>query len=145
MTYQIMLTADQKLWIIAVMQVVTLILNALLTVVLIFLGCSVITVKFVSALVFMLRPLVYNMYVRNNYAIDKKIQPKKEALRQRWDGFGQHIAYFIHTNTDIVILTLFCDKISEVSVYSVYLLVVNAIKGIINSLSSGISASLGNL
>ncbi len=145
MTYQLMLAADQKLWLISTMQSVTLILNAIFTVILILLGCSIITVKLVSSFIFMLRPLVYNIYVRRQYDINKKVEPTNDVLKQRWDGFGQHIAYFIHTNTDIVILTIFSRRMSEVSVYSVYMLVVNSVKGIISSISSGISASLGNL
>lgn len=54
------------------------------------------------------------------------------------------MAYIIHNNTDIAVLTLMAN-ITEVSVYSVYLLVVNGIRTIIQSFSSGVSALLGDM
>ena len=51
------------------------------------------------------------------------MESDKDSLAQRWACFGQNFAYFIHSNTDVVVLTLFSD-LKAVSVYSVYLLVV---------------------
>ena len=65
-------------------------------------------------------------------------------LKQKWDGLAQHIAAVIHSNTDVTILTFFCS-LAEVSVYSVYSLVVSGIKKIILAFSSGIDASWGDM
>lgn len=55
-----------------------------------------------------------------------------------------NMAYFIHTNTDVVILTIF-SSLSNVSVYSIYLLIVNALKSLVNSISQAILPSFGNV
>ena len=71
--------------------------------------------------------------VNNNYKIKNK-----------WDGLAQHIASVIHGNTDITVLTIFCT-LAEVSVYSVYYLVIKGIKSLTLSFSNGLDASWGNM
>ena len=56
----------------------------------------------------------------------------------------QHISFVVHTNTDVAILTIF-STMKEVSVYSVYLLIINGIKKIVESFSNGIDASWGDM
>ena len=98
----------------------------------------------ISGLIFVLRPLLQNYYVRKKYNINLDDVQEKYELKQKWDGLAQHIAAVIHSNTDITILTIFCS-LAEVSVYSVYYLVVAGIKKIIQTFSSGIDASWGDM
>ena len=67
------------------------------------------------------------MYVKRKYQILDNARPDNKAIEQRWDGLGHHIAYLLHDNTDITLLTLFTD-IKEVSVYAVYHMIVSCIK-----------------
>ncbi len=145
MTYKLYIQANQKLYIISYVQIITIILNIIATVILVKLGVEVHITKLVTALIFVARPLVQNIYVRKKYKIDlnKKVYEKIE-LKERWDALTQHIAYIIHTNTDIMIITIF-STMKEVSVYSIYLLVVNAIKNISKSFMGGIDAKFGKL
>jgi O-antigen/teichoic acid export membrane protein len=76
--------------------------------------------------------------------LNKKYIPDKRAIQQRWDGLGHHIAFFLHTNTDIVVLTLFTN-IKEVSVYSVYYMIISAVKRLTTIFSSGLEAAFGNM
>ncbi|MBQ3408456.1 MAG: hypothetical protein IJH12_04550 [Clostridia bacterium] len=57
---------------------------------------------------------------------------------------AQHFAYVIHSNADIVILTL-CSSIAEVSVYYVYVLITANIKSVIRGFSNGIDATFGEM
>ena len=50
----------------------------------------------------------------------------------------------MHKNTDIVILTI-CGSLADISVYSVYLMIINAIKSITRSFIGGIDATLGDM
>ncbi len=79
-----------------------------------------------------------------HYEIDKTIYPDKNALSQRWDGFGQNVAFFIHTNTDVVVLTIF-STLANVSVYAVYFMIANSLKTLVVSISSAICPSMGNV
>lgn len=143
-TYNILLSADQKLYITAAIQIVTIVANTLLVVLLINLGVGIHVVRLGSSLVFVLRPILLNWYVRKNYTLTKKIAPDMSATKQRWDGFATHMAYFMHRNTDMVLITFFLN-LKEVSVYYIYFLVITGIQKIINSISSGLTATIGNM
>lgn len=144
LTYQILLQADQKYWLTSGVQILTTWASIIATFILIKLGCSVHMVKLVTALFFVIRPLCFNIYVRKKYDIDSSTPANKDALNQRWSGFGHHIAYFVHTNTDIVLLTIFIG-ITEVSVYSVYLMIVTGVRSLLSALSSAVEPYFGRI
>ena len=144
LTYKLLLNADRKVYFVSLTQIIIVALNLILTVVSIRLFGDVLWVKLISLVAFVLQPILYTSYVKKHYDIDKFQKPDNEALSQRWDGFGQNIAYFIHVNTPIVILTFFCD-LKTVSVYSVYLMIANALKVVSLSISSAIVPSIGNI
>lgn len=143
-TYSLYLQAEQKNYITYSIQIVTTVLNAIAVIFLVKFGQNIQTVKLVSSLIFVMRPILQNLYVRKKYKINLTNANNKFELKQKWDGLSQHVAYIIHNNTDIAVLTLMAN-ITEVSVYSVYLLVVNGIRTIIQSFSSGVSALLGDM
>lgn len=143
-TYEILLQADQKMYFTSILQMLTLIMNTALVVILIKSGTNIHLVKLCSALIFIIRPLILNLYVKKKYNLDKSCRIDNEAIKQRWDGLGQHIAFFIHTNTDIVVLTLFTN-VREVSVYSIYYMVVSGIEKLVNAVSNGLTAAVGNM
>ena len=144
MTYNLFLQAKQRKYVVSSIKISTLILNTIAIIVLIKLGASIQIVKLVSGLIFVLRPVLQNIYVRRKYNINLKNAKGNFDIIQKWDGLAQHIAYVIHEKTDIVLLTL-CTNIVEVSVYSVYLMITNSIKNIITSFSSGLDASFGDM
>lgn len=143
-TYDLYLQAEQKKYVVSILQIVTTVLNTILIIVLVKLNCSIQIVKLVSAIVFIFRPLIQNIYVKKKYQINLKSADENYKIEQKWDGLAQHIAAVIHGNTDVVILTIF-STLSEVSVYAVYNLVVTGIKKVIESFTSGIDALFGNM
>lgn len=150
MTYTVLVQADQRRYITSFLQIGTIILNAIMVVVFIKLGASIHVLKLATSLIYVLRPIALNIYVRRKYSIDKTVKPDNKAVEQRWDGLGHHIAYFVNLNTDVVILTIFSKitdslAFAEVSVYTVYYSVVNGIMKVAGSLSSGVEAALGNM
>ena len=144
LAYQILLQADQKIYFTSVLQVFTIIINTIIVFILIKLGFGIHIVKLGSSFILVLRPIILNLYVKKHYHIKKDCEIDYAAIKQRWDGFGHHIAFFIHKNTDIVIITIFLN-VKEVAVYSVYLMVVIGIQKIVNSISSSITPTIGNL
>ena len=143
-TYQILLQADQKQYITINVQILTTVVNTILTLLLIYCGMSIHIIKLGSSLVYIFRPIFLNYYVKNKYHINSDCDPDNSALKQRWDALGHHIAYFLHNNTDIVVLTLFTN-IMEVSVYAVYNMIVQALTNIIKVFSTGSEAAFGNM
>lgn len=149
-TYQVLLQADQKRYISSFAQLFTLVLNCILVVICIKFGTSVHIMKLVSSLVFFFRPIAINIYVHKKYPLIKKAEPDKDALKQRWDGLGHHLAFFIHENTDVFLLTVFSKisdsfSIAEVSVYSVYYSITYGIGKLSNMLHQAVEAAFGNM
>ena len=143
-SYTLLLNADQCGYVSGFLHTGTIIANAVLTVILLKIGAGVHLVKFVSAAVFITRPLAVNIYGRKKYQIDRKIPKNQKSLSQKWDNFSQSIALYIHTKTDSVLITLFLN-FSEVSVYSVYSLVTTSLSAVLVAISSGFVSGLGNM
>ena len=144
MTYSILLQADQKLYISNILQIVTTLANTGLSLILINQGATLHIVKLGTSFVYILRPLVLYFYVKRKYRIDAKAQPDNDAIKDRWNGLGHHLAYFLHINTDIMLLTFFLD-IKEVSVYSIYLMISSGIQGIVSTISTSLESGFGNI
>lgn len=142
-TYSVLLQADQRRYIIQNLQSITLVLNTTLTCILIYLNYNILIVKLAYCLLHIIRIAVLNIYIRKNYTL-KKMPPQKDYLTQKWDGMGQHIAYFLHSKTDIAVLTLFVN-LKEVAVYSIYNYIVSSLATLSTSFVSGMEAVFGNM
>ena len=138
-----LMNADQKQYLTNTVMTVTNILNVLLVVVLVKSGANILIVKLSSALIFVTRRIFYSGYVKSHYRLPK-VSAKGYDLEQKRTGLGQHMAFFLHTNMDIVLLTLFAD-LKVVSVYAVYYLVARSIWDISSSFSGGMEAAFGEL
>ncbi len=143
-TYLILLQADQKLWIASLMKTVCYIINIIVSSILICNNQSIHIVKLASAAIFVLYPIMQSIFVKKKYNINTNVKPDNSAISQRWDAFWHQVATFVTYNTDITILTLFTNML-EVSVYSVYALVVSGLKSVILSISNGLEAAFGNM
>ena len=143
-SYQMLLVADQRQYVSALLQCVSMILNLLTSIVLILLGFGIHVVKLGSALVYCINPIFTVLYCQRKYHINKKITPDFSALSQRWDAFMHQLAGYVQENTDVTVLTI-CSNVREVSVYSVYYLICNGIKKLISTLTTGLEAAFGNM
>lgn len=143
-TYRLFLEAEQKTYIISTLQIVTYILSTIVIIVLALAGANVLMIKLATCAVFILRPIVQNYYIKRKYNISLKDAPNGYRIKQKWDGFAQHIAAVIHNNTDVVVLTLF-TSLPEVSVYSVYSLVTVGVKKLIQPLTNSFDSLFGDM
>lgn len=143
-SYSILLQAAQRQYITSVINISTTLLNTIFVVLLVSSGRNLIIVKLVSSLIFFLRPVLLYFYANKYFDFDKKAKRNKNALNQKWAGLGQHIAYFIHTNTDVAILTVFGD-LTLVAVYSVYQMVIYGIQNLTSSFTTGMESIFGDM
>ena len=76
--------------------------------------------------------------------LKENIRKKKQhyILKNRWSGFAQNLAHFVNMNTDVALITLFMP-LQYVSVYTVHLLVINALRGIVTSVGNSYQSALG--
>lgn len=143
-TYQMVLEADQKAYIYSVIQIFSVVVNCILTVILINLGFSVQIVKLASSMVFVIRPFVIGLYTKKKYDLKLNVSSDPQLLSQRWDAFAQGLAYFIHSKTDVFVLTVLAT-LKEVSVYSVYALVTTGLSSLFTALDTAVRAAFGNI
>lgn len=144
MTYKLYLQAEQKTYIISIIQIITYILSVIIIVILTKLKCSIHLIKLISGFIFVLRPVMQNIYVKKKCQTSINLANNNYRLKNKWDGLAQHIAAVIHGNTDITILTIF-SSLAEVSVYSIYYLVVKGVNSIIQAFTGGIDAPFGDM
>lgn len=141
---QILMKADQKLYIVQLVQSVTLVLNLVLCIVAIEAGLGIHAVKSITAAVFLLNPLVCRIYVKRHYRINKTLYDSSSTLHEKKDAMIHHAAFFIHRNTDVVIISAFCG-VKSASVYSVYNSVIIMSENLLGSVSSALAAAMGNM
>lgn len=144
LTYQMVLQADQKNYIISLVSIASVIINTFLSAILIVLGLSIHLVKLGSAFVFVIPPIFYNFYVKRKYKIDATVSPNYSLISQRWDAFGHQVANFVNQNTDIIIVTVILG-VKEVSVYSIYYMIAHSIQKFLKAISTGVVAAFGNM
>ena len=140
----LLLTADQRGYIQYNAQTITIILNTVICIVLIQAGGSIQLVKLASSLIYLIRPVALRLYIDKRYQINWKIHYQEEPIQQKWNGVAQHVAAVVLDGTDTIVLTMF-SNLSDVSVYSVYFLVVKGVKTVFLSLTNGIQSLMGEL
>lgn len=141
---QLLLNSAQQGYVSQIVQGGTLILNTVVCSVLILTGSSIVIVKFITALIFLLRPIIQFLYVKKQYKINYEIKISGEPIKQKWNGLAQHIAAVVLDNTDTIVLTTL-STLSNVSVYAIYHLVIYGVKNLFLSLTNGINSLLGDM
>ena len=143
-SYSVLIQADQKTYITQIINSTAIIANAVLTVILIKWGCGILVVKLISSIVFATRPFLTWVYVKKKYGLTDVSDNHTKYLKDKWTGLGQHLAFFVHNNTDIFVLTLL-DNLKSVSIYSVYNMVIANVQNIVASFSTGMEAYFGDM
>ena len=141
---RLLLTADQRGYVQYTAQTIAVVGNTVACYLLIMLGCGIQVVKLTTSIIYLIQPFAIYLYVKKHYQIDTKIKYDKEPIPQKWNGIAQHVSAVILDGTDTVVLTLFAT-LSDVSIYSVYFLVVKGVKQLFMSMTNGITSLIGEL
>lgn len=141
---KILLSADQRGYVQHAAQIVTTLLNTVAVVLMVRIGGSIQMVKISTAVVFLLNPLIIRWYIHRHYQINRNIQYKEEPITQKWNGIAQHISAVVLEGTDNIVLTLFAT-LSDVSIYSIYFMVISGVRQLYVSLTGGLQSLIGEL
>lgn len=143
-TASLLIMASQRSYIINIANGAAYILSAVAILLSIQMGMNIVAVELLSVLPFVLRPFIFNGYIKRKYHICRTSEENKAIVRQRWDGFIHQVVFYINKNVDIILLTVFTSP-KEISVYSTYLMVTNALRAIIETIPASIEAALGDM
>lgn len=141
---QIILIAHQRGYVYYCLQTISIILGTVFSWALIINGCSIIMVKLVPCGFFLIKAIVIRLYVNRKYSINRSIEYDEEPIKQKRNAIAQNISAFVLDGTDMVLITLFLT-LKDVSVYSVYYMVVYGVRTIQIAITREMSAVLGGL
>ncbi|UUM12850.1 sugar isomerase [Clostridiaceae bacterium HFYG-1003] len=141
---RLLLLADQRGYVQNNALIITLIINTLASIILIKYEIPIHIVKLSTSLIYLARPLALRWYVNKHYKINRKAVYNEEPIEQKWNGIAQHICSVVLDQTDIIVLTVM-TTLSQVSIYSIYFLVLSGVKKIFLSMTFGIESLLGEL
>lgn len=141
-TYKLYLQANQKIYITNYLTTCTLIVNLIITFIVIKSFPDIRILKLLSSAAFFVQPLIIRRLIPNDYLSIKSDNIKETVLKNRWSGFAQNLAHYVNMNTDIVLITLFCS-LTDVSIYSVYLLGITALRSFVSYVTNSYQSALG--
>lgn len=143
--YRLLLQADGRNYIVTNLTTLTTVLNGVVKAILITCGYNVLHVVIASSCINLIQAAYIMGYVRKKYKwIDLKEPPKFEAISEKNYMLIHQISILILYNTDVLILTLFCD-LKIVSVYSLYKLIVTQLENIISIVTGSVNFMFGQL
>lgn len=140
----LLITADQKIYINVIINLLALILSAIISIILMYYEYSIQIVKLASSLIFLMRPILLSIYVKKNYDIKIIKNPPKNVLPQKWNGLAQHISTVLTGQIDFIVLTMF-STFKSISIYNVYILPLMGIRVLIESFSTSYKSFFGKL
>lgn len=141
---RILLNADQYGYIQCSVHIAVLLCNTGLSALMIERGTPIQVVKLIAALITLISPAIVHIYIRGHYSINRKITYTEEPIKQKWNGVAQHVSYVVLDGTDTIVLTLF-STLTNVSVYSVYHMIIYGMMQLYRSATNGFHAMVGNL
>lgn len=140
---QLLIESYQKNYIVEMIKILILVISGIVMAILINNNVSLILVELSYAVVNSIGAIsIY--YIQNKLYPTLKVKSSIKCIEERWSGLGIQVASFIHDNIDIFLITIFCS-LSEVSVYSVYLLVALGLRNILSSFLSSVTSGFGDI
>ncbi|MGI6085208.1 MAG: hypothetical protein ACOYIF_07140 [Acetivibrionales bacterium] len=146
--YRVLLTADQKLFVINYTKAAGLILSTVIKMIIIFIRANIILVFLVTPIVLIFKILYIRWYVYKHYTyIDYRAPLNLTAIKQRSALVIHQIAGLVVHNTGGILLSVSVEGgLKLASVYAVYNLVFKNMYNLITaSFSQGIVSSFGQL
>ncbi len=141
--YRFLLEAEGKNYITVNLNTIVTVLTGIAKVVLVALGYNVIIVLLASFVIHCLQTVYILIYIKRYYKwLNLKVEPNKKAISQKNYTLLHQIAGLVFQNTDILILTIFCD-LKVVSVYSIYKLITTHLENVLNIISNSFNFILG--
>jgi len=143
--YNMLIESDGRAYILTNLNTVISIVSHILKIVLIYMGFSVVTVTIMTFVIYVIQNIYILKYVKSNYNwIDLSANPDMKSLEQSNFGLAHQVSTLILRNTDILILTLFCN-LKIVSVYAMYKLILGYIGNFLSIPLNSCNFAMGQL
>lgn len=143
--YRVLLTADQKVYVLSISSILYLLLNTLLIFLLSYSGLNILVVRFIAISSILLRSIILFVYCKRKYKyLNYNVPPNYGALKKKWDVLFIQIADAVQKGSPIIIAT-FLFSLNDVSVFSTYIIVIVGINSLLSMFSNTLYAPFGDL
>ena len=143
--YRVILTADQRTYVISIVGIVQTIIRTIIIVVCALAKINVVVLYTLTLLPIVIKIIVLFGYCKKNYKfLNFKEEPNIAALGRRYDVIYQQILGMVQTGAPAIIATIVLDFFS-VSIYAVYNMVMSGLNGILSIFISGLPAGFGEI
>jgi O-antigen/teichoic acid export membrane protein len=143
--YRALLTADQRSYIISISSIISTILNLVIVIVLATKGVNIVLLKTVAISGVIVRSCYLYFYTSKKYSyLDFKAKPNVSALSRRWNAFYLQLVQIAQRATPTILVTFF-STLKNVSIYSIFNMVITGLSGVLDIFMSGLSASFGDI
>ncbi len=144
--YRVLLTADQRTFMVSLASMSSLLLQTAVIVVLAYLRVDVIILRLCASLTIAIRPLILGSYVKRVYPqINAFAKPDKASLARRWDAMYQQFTTAFHQGAAVMLTTIITRDAAMISVYGTYNMVTIGLWGILKMTTTGIYSGFGDL
>lgn len=144
--YRVLVTADDKLYVINTIQTIGYFLQFVLSIIIIRCKVNIAFTKGILIVIYLVEWFLLISYCRRHLPdITFKVTPKTDAIQQRKDILVHQVASLVLNNTDVLVLTVFSPSLSIVSIYTVYEMVATLIQRVALSIIGMFSAKMGQL
>lgn len=142
--YKILLQADQKYYIITIVTIVAYVLSNIFGIILTISGFGIHIVRIGMLMGLMTTPFILKLYVERHYEINWTAKPDDEAIKSRWNALAQQLASIANNNVSTILITIILP-LKELSVYTVYYMVVKNVNQLLSTSFVGIRSTFGNM
>jgi O-antigen/teichoic acid export membrane protein len=141
--YIILLTAEGKNYINTTIVTVISILTSIVKIILLIQGFNIIIIQASYFLITILQVIIVHMYIKRSYKwINLNVTPNFKAIGQKNSVLVHEASTLVFRNTDIILLTLFCN-LKVVSVYVLYNMLFSIIDSVVHTVHSSVTFALG--
>lgn len=141
--YRALLTADQKLYVINLVQSAGLVFSLIGTYIGIKFAVNIVMLQLFLTIGYILRVLILIVYIKRKYSyLDKRIEPSATAMNKRGSVTIHQLTALVTVGSQIIVINVFLGN-SEASVYSVYALIFTGISTMLSTFSSSILSFFG--
>lgn len=143
--FRVLLTADQREYILNIATLIWTILYNLLSIFLIISKQSILIVIVVPTILLPVRSILLSIYVKKKYPkINFNAKQSKIKMPFRLDAFLSGLSNSLNLSLPIIVLSLMVS-LEMASVYSVYSMIFIGIGGVLNVFTTGMSSAFGNM
>ena len=144
--YKTIFVADRKLYFYNLCTIIQITITTLLSIILIHIRVSVLIVKMILPITYLVEAIYIRKYTKHNYSYVSFNCKKTPKIPQQLDSFVHQLCSFITYNTDIVFISVMVqNSLLEISVYSVYALSMSMLVKVSKTMTDGMQSFFGKL